>query len=317
MKAVFLDRSTFPASISMPAPDGINWVEYPSTTEEQVIERCQGAQVIVANKALIKRMHMTQLPDLKLIAVTATGTNNVDLEACKEFGIAVVNATGYGTDSVAEHALMLMLAMTRNLKLYLQANETKHWSDSPFFHDPVAPINTLAGKTLTIVGRGTLGLDVAEKAEAMGMSILFAERLTSSETRTGYTPFKTALEQADFLSLHCPLTTETQFLMNKETFKLLKPTCVLINTGRGPLVNEEDLLEALNSGKLAGAALDVTQSEPPAKTDTIWQLAKLPNVIVTPHVAWAANESMQRLMDQILSKVSEFKNGQEILNLAQ
>lgn len=318
MNAVFLDRATFTDTINMPTDIGLNdWQNFETTSPDQVIERCKNADIVITNKVVFNTENLTQLPKLKLIAVTATGVNNIDLEACSKLNITVVNATAYGTDSVAEHALMLMLALNRNLPAYMSANTQKQWSDSPFFHDPLAPIHTLASKTLCIVGKGELGKGMAKRAMALDMNVVFAERPSAQTIREGYTPFEDAFKNADVISLHCPLTPQTQHLINKQTLSLLKPTALLINTGRGALVNEVDLLEHLKAGQLAGAGLDVANVEPPAKTDPIWDLAALPNVIVTPHVAWAAEESMQRLMDQIGIKIQKFISHDPITNLAQ
>jgi glycerate dehydrogenase len=307
MKAVFLDRGTFPTYINIPPPEGIeSWVEYEISEPKETLKRCQKAQIILTNKVVLDRHIIEQLPDLELICVTATGMNNIDLEACKDQNVQVVNATDYGTQSVAEHVIMLMLSLSRNLPTYLKANEQKTWSKSPFFCDLQAPVNNLNSMTLTIVGNGTLGRAVSSLASAFGMRIVLAERPESSEIRPGYTEFTKAIRQADVVSLHCPLTQETQHLFKESTFKLMKPSALLINAGRGPLVNEADLLRALESGVIAGAALDVTQSEPPSTDDVIWKLAALPNVIVTPHIAWAADEAMQTLINQILAKIENF-----------
>lgn len=310
MKAVFLDRGTFPERIQLSQPDRISeWVEFTTTDSEQRLVRCQNAQIILTNKVIMDRALIEQLPELRLICVTATGVNNVDLEACRERGIQVTNAADYGTQSVSEHVLMLMLALNRNLASYLDANRSRSWSKSPFFSDLQAPIHTLAGKQLTIVGRGTLGSAVSRLAQAFGMTVRYAEHRHASEIRPGYTDFDEALSQGDFVSLHCPLTAATENLIRRETLMLMKPGACLINTGRGGLINERDLYDALQSKVLAGAALDVTRNEPPAEDDFIWTLAELPNVLCTPHIAWAADESMQTLINQVLARIEAFCDG--------
>lgn len=307
MKAVFLDRGTFPTRIKITPPEGVNsWIEHEQTRPEEILDRCQKAQIILTNKVVLTREIIESLPDLKLVCVTATGMNNVDLETCKERNVTVVNATDYGTQSVAEHVMMLILALARNLPTYLEANQKKSWSDSPFFCDFQAPVRNLSNLTLTILGHGTLGSAVANLAKAFGMKILLAERPGSNNIRPGYTDFETSLRQGDVISLHCPLSEETHHLINQQTLSLMKDSALLINAGRGPLVNEADLLTALQENKLAGAALDVTQTEPPGRDDIIWKLAELSNVIVTPHIAWAADEAMQTLINQILSKIEQF-----------
>ncbi len=307
MKAHFLDRGSFPSHIKITPPDSLSsWQAFDRTNADQTIAHCQNAEIILTNKVVISRQHIEQLPHLKLIGVTATGTNNVDLEACRDAGIKVVNATDYGTQSVAEHVLMLMLSLARNLPTYLDSNHNKSWSNSAFFCDWVAPIRLLHNRTLTIIGHGTLGKAVARLATAFNMKIVIAEHRGAQKTRPGYTPFELAISQADFLSLHCPLTSATENLINRETLGLMKPSAFLVNTGRGPLVNEQDLLTVLQQGQIAGVALDVTAIEPPPNDSIIWQLNTLPNVIITPHIAWAADEAMQNLIDQIMTKIDLF-----------
>lgn len=310
MKGAFLDRGTFPDELALQPPAAITeWTEYRLTSAEQRLERLANCQLALVNKVVLDAPLLKQLPKLECIAVTATGTNNVDLDYCSEAGIRVFNAVGYASEAVGEHALMLMLALARNLKEYLADADQRGWSDSAFFLHRVAPIQNLAGRTLTIIGRGTLGDALASRAEALGMNICYAERAGADTVRPGYTEFKTALAQAEVLSLHCPLTPATAELINAETLALLKPGCVLINTGRGGLINETAVLDALRTGQLGGAGLDVTINEPPLPSDTIWRLAEHPRVIVTPHVAWASNEAMSILLRQIETKITTWLSG--------
>ncbi|MFQ3229625.1 D-2-hydroxyacid dehydrogenase [Reinekea sp.] len=317
MKATFLDRATIPPHIDLTTPNAIKtWENFDNLASDEIINQCMSSDIILTNKAVLTKDIINQLPALKLICVTATGTNNVNLDACRKNNIAVVNATNYGTASVAEHTLMLILALSRNLPRYLESLKTKEWSKSPFFYHYAGQIQSLAGKTLTIVGYGTLGRAVAERASAIGMNIIRAEQPDAQQIREGYTDFYQAIKQADVLSLHCPLTEKTTNLIDKATLALLKPSCILINTGRGGLVNEKDLLAALTSEQILAAGLDVAETEPPSPNGTIWQLALLPNVIVTPHVAWAADDSMQRLINQIMTKIEDFVEHRPIDNLA-
>lgn len=317
MKATFLDRATIPPHIDLTTPNAIKtWENFDNLASDEIINQCMSSDIILTNKAVLTKDIINQLPALKLICVTATGTNNVNLDACRKNNIAVVNATNYGTASVAEHTLMLILALSRNLPRYLESLKTKEWSKSPFFYHYAGQIQSLAGKTLTIVGYGTLGRAVAERASAIGMNIIRAEQPDAQQIREGYTDFYQAIKQADVLSLHCPLTEKTTNLIDKATLALLKPSCILINTGRGGLVNEKDLLAALTSEQILAAGLDVAETEPPSPNGTIWQLALLPNVIVTPHVAWAADDSMQRLINQIMTKIEDFVEHRPYINLA-
>jgi len=310
MKGAFLDRGTFPDELALQPPAAItDWTEYPLTQTEQRLERLADCQLAVVNKVVLDAPLLAQLPKLECIAVTATGTNNVDLDYCSDAGITVINAVGYASEAVGEHALMLMLALARNLKEYLADADQRGWSDSPFFCNRVAPIQNLAGRTLTIIGRGALGDALASRAEALGMKLCYAERAGADSVRNGYTDFATALGEADVLSLHCPLTAATERLINAETLAMLKPGCVLINTGRGALIDESAVLDALRTGQLGGAGLDVATNEPPLPSDTIWRLAEHPRVIVTPHVAWASNEAMAILLRQIEAKLTTWLNG--------
>ena len=307
MKAVFLDAGTFPERININLPDGItDWQSYHVTAPADCLARCRDAGIILTNKIVLTADTIAQLLHTRLICVTATGVNNVDLAACRRRGIKVINATNYGNHSIAEHVLMLMLNLIRALPVYQQANRRKAWSDSEFTHDMQAPLQQLHGRTLTIFGAGSLGTAVADVCRALGMQVILAERPTAGTVRPGYTEFRSALAMADAISIHCPLNEQTHDLFNAEVLALCKPSAILINASRGGIVNETALLQALQAGRLAGAGLDVTTTEPPGKDDLIWTLAELPNVIVTPHIAWASDEAMQTLMDQIMTKVEQF-----------
>ncbi|WP_394169703.1 D-2-hydroxyacid dehydrogenase [Saccharospirillum alexandrii] len=307
MKAVFLDAATFPDEQTLTPPDTVtDWQSFDKTSPEQRLERLQQADIALVNKVVLDAPLLARLPDLKCIGVTATGTNNVDLEVCRARGIAVFNATGYAVDAVGEHCIMMMLALARNLKAYLRDADNKGWSQSPFFCNRIAPINTLSGKRLVIVGKGDLGTAVATRAQALGLSVIYAERPGAETVRPGYTAFETALSLADVMSLHCPLTDQTRGMINQYTLSLMQPHALLINSGRGDLVVEPDLLDALTRGVIGAAALDVASSEPPPPEHIIWQLAALPNVIVTPHVAWSSDGAMARLLRQLEEKLNRW-----------
>lgn len=307
MKAVFLDAATFPDEQSLSPPAAVtDWQIFDKTAPDQRLERLHQADIAIVNKVVIDAPLLAQLPDLKCIGVTATGTNNVDLDVCRARGIAVFNATGYAVDAVGEHCIMVMLALARNLKAYLQDTQDKGWSQSPFFCHRMAPIYTLSGKRLVIVGKGDLGNAVASRAQALGLSVIYAERPGAESVRPGYTAFETALSLADVLSLHCPLTAETEGMINRHTLSLMQPHALLINSGRGGLVVEADLLDALTHGQIGAAALDVASSEPPPTDHIIWRLAALPNVIVTPHIAWSSDGAMARLLRQLEQKLNRW-----------
>lgn len=316
MKGVFLDRGTFPDFLTLTPPAAItDWREYPTTKPEQRAERLAGCDLAVVNKVVLDAELLARLPDLKCIAVTATGTDNVDLAACRERGISVINATGYAADAVGEHVVMLMLALARNLKRYLADARARGWSDSPWFCHPIAPIHTLTGRTLTILGHGALGEAVARRARGLGMTVCLAERPDAPRPRLGYTPFDQALGEADVLSLHCPLTKRTRRLINARTLEAVKPGCLLINTGRGALIDETAVLDALESGHLGGAGLDVAGTEPPPADDPVWRLAERDDVILTPHVGWASNEAMATLLTQIEDKLGRWVRGDSLPEL--
>jgi glycerate dehydrogenase len=307
MKAVFLDTATFPDEQTLtPPPSVTDWQTFDRTTPEQRLERLQQADIAIINKVVMDAPLLAQLPDLRCIGVTATGTNNVDLAVCKQRGIAVFNASGYARDTVGEHCIMIMLALVRNLKTYIQDEQHRGWSRSPFFCNRVAPIQTLTGKRLVIVGKGDLGEAVASRAQALGLSVIYSERPGVSTVRPGYTAFDTALSLADVLSLHCPLTADTKGMINRKTLSLMQPHALLINSGRGGLIVEADLLDALTHGGIGAAGLDVASEEPPPPDHIIWQLAELPNVIVTPHVAWASDGAMAILLKQLEQKLNRW-----------
>lgn len=316
MKGVFLDRGTFPDSLTIDPPKAVtDWQEFHQTEPSERLERLKGCDLAVVNKVVLDGDLIDQLPDLKCIAVVATGVNNIDLDACHRRNITVLNATGYGTDAVAEHAIMLMLALNRNLKAYLRDEADRGWSQSPFFCHRVAPIGTLSGQILAIVGKGDLGQATAQRAKALGMTVVYSERPGTKTPRPGYLAFEQALQMADVVSLHCPLTEQTRRMINRTSLGWMKPSATLINTGRGDLIDEADLLEAIDTGQIAGAGLDVATQEPPAANHPIWRLARYDNVIVTPHVAWASHEAMSRLLDQIHDKLALWSQGEPVDSL--
>ncbi|OQW83669.1 MAG: 2-hydroxyacid dehydrogenase [Nitrosomonas sp.] len=280
------------------------WQYYHDSTEAEVPERIRAAEVIVSNKVYISRDAIATAQRLKLICVAATGYNNVDLAAAAEYGVPVCNVRGYATPSVVEHVFMLMLNQARQFSSYQALVKRGGWQQSQFFCPLDYPVMELSGKTLGIIGHGELGHAVAHVAQAFGMQVLIADH-KGKPPRAGRTAFDDVLRQADFVTLHCPLSAETQHLMSQREFALMKPTAYLINTARGGLVNEADLLSSLSNGQIAGAAIDVIQGEPPSADNRI--LHELPpNLIVTPHVAWASRESRQRLLDQLAGNIEHF-----------
>lgn len=309
MNIVFLDSTGIPASQRIPSfsfPHQLT--EYAHTAAEQVLARAKDADIIITSKVILNREILSQLPKLKLIAVTATGTNNIDLVAAKTLGITVKNVTGYSSVTVPEHVIGMIYALKHRLIDYHRDQLlTERWATCGQFCYVDYPISDVQGSTLGIVGRGCIGNEVARLAQAVGMRVLFAEHQDATTIREGYTAFDEVLKQADVISLHCPLTPQTEQLINAKTLALMKPNACLINTGRGGLINEADLLQALQSGKLAGAALDVLVKEPPANDDALWLAAKTqPNLLITPHVAWVSDSALTTLVNKVAQNIEEF-----------
>lgn len=309
MNIVFLDSTGIPASHRIPSfsfPHQLT--EYAHTAAEQILARAKDADIIITSKVILNHEILSQLPKLKLIAVTATGTNNIDLVAAKALGITIKNVTGYSSVTVPEHVIGMIYALKHRLIDYHRDQLlTERWATCGQFCYVDYPISDVQGSILGIIGRGCIGNEVARLAQAVGMRVLFAEHQHATTIREGYTAFDEVLKQADVISLHCPLTPQTEQLINAKTLALMKPNACLINTGRGGLINETDLLQALQSGKLAGAALDVLVKEPPASDDALWLAAKTqPNLLITPHVAWASDSALTTLVNKVAQNIEEF-----------
>lgn len=309
LNIVFLDRTGIPATHNIPRPSfPHNWIEYDRTSAEETYERVKDADIVITSKVLFGRELLAKLPKLKLIAITATGTNNIDLVAAKELGIAVKNVTGYSSVTVPEHVLGMIFSLKHSLMSYHRDQVTSdRWATCGQFCYVDYPITDVRGSTLGVFGKGCLGTEVGRLAELVGMKVLYAEHKGATTIRDGYTPFEEVLKQADIVTLHCPLTETTQNLINAETLALMKPTAYLINTGRGSLVDEAALLHALENGVIAGAALDVLVKEPPAIDNPLIQAAKrLPNLLITPHVAWASDSAVTTLVNKVAQNIEEF-----------
>lgn len=304
-KIVFLDRATLPFRIDRPhAPH--TWQEFPSTRPEEVAKRLIGAKVAITNKVRLSKEALEKLPDLGLIAVAATGTNNVDIDYCKNRGILVSNIRDYANSSVPEHVFCLILALQRSLISYKR--DIAFWRQSDQFCLPLHPITDIAGSTFGIIGFGSLGRRVAEIAKCFGARVLVAERKWASSCRDGYTPFSTVLEQSDILSLHCPLNDETRNLIGAEELRKLKKNALLINTARGGLVDEEALVQALKEGSIGGAGFDVLSMEPPASGNPLLDV-ELPNFLLTPHVAWTSRQALEALCRQLIGNIDAYFSG--------
>lgn len=279
---------------------------YPQTSAQELPQRHPNAWCVITNKVKLDRQFFQARPNLRLICVTATGVNNVDLQAAADHGVTVANCKGYSTETVAQHTFMLLLALVRSLPQYQHAVAQGEWSRSSMFCLLDYPLRELQGMKLGIVGYGDIGQRVAEIARFFGMEILIAER-PECAPRTGRLLFKEVLARSDILTLHCPLTPDNAQLINAKTLALMQRGAFLINTARGGLINEQALLEALLEGKLGGAALDVLSTEPPPADHALLQ-AKLPNLILTPHCAWASAEARQTAIDQTAHNIERHQN---------
>ena len=308
MNIVFLDSTAIPKHIPIPRPSfPHNWVEYEYTSAEQTIERAKDADIIITSKVILSREVLQQLPKLKLIALTATGTNNVDLDAAKELGVTVKNVTGYSVTTVPEHVLGMIFALKHSLAGWQGDQITGKWTESKQFCYFDYPITDVKGSTLGVFGKGCLGTEVGRLANAVGMKVLYAEHKDATVCREGYTPFDEVLKQADIVTLHCPLTETTKNLMNAEALSKMKKGAFLINTGRGPLIDELALVDALKTGHLGGAALDVMVKEPPEKDNPLILAAKtMPNLIITPHIAWASDSAVTTLTKKVAQNIEDF-----------
>ncbi len=306
-RIVFLERNTIAADFRRPAFDH-EWIEFGESFQDQVVERLHGATIAISNKLSLREAELAQLPALKLIAIAATGSDNIDLQYCREHEIAVSNARGYAVNSVPEHVLMIMLALRRNLLAYRADVQNGLWQQSKQFCLLTHELHDISGSTLGIVGYGSVGKAMARLGESLGMRVLIAEHKHVSAIREGRTSFADTLQQSDVISLHCPLTDETRDLFRQPEFELMKPGALLINTARGALVDDADLIVALQTGAIAGAGYDALREEPPRHGSPLLDL-NLPNFIVTPHVAWASNEAVQALADQVIDNIQAFVAG--------
>ena len=307
-KIVVLDADTLPGRVfHFDFPHELT--VYGTTDAEETAVRVCGAYIVITNKVVISADIIADNPQLELIAVSATGVNNVDIEAAKAAGIAVCNVRAYGNESVAEHAFMLMVALMRNLPAYQRDVAAGLWEKSPVFCHYGAPIRDLNGKMLAVFGRGNIGRTLARYAQAFGMRVVFAEHKHAPAVREGYVSFEDAVRAADVLSLHCPLNAQTENMIGENELQQMKPGAVLINCGRGGLVDENALLAALKYGQIGGAGVDVLTEEPPKNGNPLLK-AHLPNLIVTPHTAWASREALDRLFDILLANINAFVKGE-------
>lgn len=306
-KIVFLDRSSVVAQLRQPAFPH-QWQEYPATRTEQVLERLHDATIAITNKVHLRRETLAKLPRLKMVAVSATGADNVDIAYCRERGIVVSNIRNYASHTVPEHVFMLMLALRRNLLAFRADVMQGEWQKAAQFCLFTQPVRDVYGSTLGIIGSGSIGKSVAQIAQAFGMKVMLAEHKGETTVRPGYTAFNTVLRDSDVLTLHLPLNEMTRHLIGQPEFECMRPGALLINTARGGLVDEAALLQALQSGRLGGAGFDVLAKEPPTEGHPLLDI-NLHNFILTPHVAWSGIEAMQTIADQLIDNIEAYIAG--------
>jgi glycerate dehydrogenase len=306
-KIVFLDRATLAPQIRLSRPAFEHeFVEFDHTAPDEVAARLAGATIAITNKVALTADVIAQLPALKLVAVAATGTDCVDKAACERHGVRVSNIRGYAVNTVPEHTFALMLALRRNLIAYRDDVLNGEWQKSGQFCFFNHAIHDLGGMTLGIIGEGVLGQRVAEIAKAFGMRPLFAAHKGREGLGPLYTPWDEVLATSDIITIHSPLTPQTRGMLSTPEFRAMKRKPLIINTARGGLVDEEALVRALDEGLIGGIGFDVLSGEPPADDNPLMRIAARPNVIVTPHVAWASDEAQQSLADQLMNNIDRF-----------
>ena len=313
MQAVFLDRQTFDNKILLTHikqhTDALTC--YQTTQPADTVSRCQNAEIIITNKVVLSAKILEQLPKLKLICIAATGTNNVDIKTATSLGIAVTNVSGYANHSVTQYIFSQILEYYSQTSHHHKNTEQGLWQTSPTFCYHGNGINELAGKTLGIIGYGSLGHSVARLAKAFGMKVMIAERKSASKIREGRNSFTRVLQSADIISLHCPQTIETEQLVNDFFLQEMKSTAMLINTARGALIDNQALINALTNEKIAYAVLDVLEQEPPSRDHPLLG-CDLPNLKITAHIAWASFQAQQRLIELIADNILAFKQERSV-----
>lgn len=302
-KIVFLDRETLDANLRKPNFPH-DYTEYAQSSPADVVERLKGATIAITNKVPLREEALKQLPDLKLIAVAATGTDVIDKAYTTANGITVSNIRNYAFNTLPEHVIALIFALRRNLVNYVDSVRRGRWQEANQFCYFDYPIYDIAGSTLGIIGYGALGKSIATRAEALGMKLLINDVVPGPDI----VDIPTILREADVVTLNLPLTPQTKNLIGAKELASMKKTAILINTARGGIVDEQALADALRNGVIAGAGFDVLTVEPP-KAGNILLDPTIPNLIVTPHVAWASKEAMQVLADQLIDNIDAFVAG--------
>ena len=319
MKLVVLERNNAGKDIDVSCFEKFGEVKYyPNTVAENTAERVKDADIIMANKAPLNETTLKNAPNVKLICLLATGFDNVDLAYCKNRGIKVTNVVNYCTSTVAQHTLLLALALSEKLAFYDDYVKSGAYSAQDRFSNFDRAFYDLEGKTWGIVGMGSIGRRVAALAQAFGCRVIFYSA-SGKSTCTDYqrVEFETLLREADILSLHCPLSDRTRGLINKEAFAQMKDNAILVNVARGPVVDTQALYEALVTNQIAGAGLDVLEREPMAKDNPLAQIKDSTKLIITPHMAWASVESRTHLVEEVVKNIEAFLAGENrnVVNL--
>ena len=310
MKIVCLDKDTYAADLNLHHPSfDHEWVEYSQTSPDEILQRLEGAQVCITNKVPMRAETLKQLPDLKMISVSATGYDVIDVPACREHGVVVSNVRGYAENTVPEHTFALILALRRGIAGYRQDVINGEWQKSGQFCFHTHMIRDLANSTLGIIGEGVIGQGVARIARGFGMKIHFAAHKGVEGLGPLYTPFEQVLEESDIITMHCPLNAHTRDTLGAPEFAKMKRKPLIINTSRGGLVNEAAVVDALEAGQISGIGFDVFTKEPIAADNPLLRVIERPDVILTPHVAWASREAQTECWRQTIANIENFAAG--------
>jgi len=312
VKIAFLDRSTIRADIAVRQPDfSHSWSEYETTeTPQQANERLQDIDIVITNKVPITEPLIAACPELKMVAVAATGVDHIDIEACKAHGITVSNIRNYALCTVPEHVIGMILSLRRQILQYRQEVIEGRWQRENNFCFFDRPIQDISGATLGIIGYGAIGQATAQLAHALGMHVQYTSRSAKAADFAKPVDLDTLLRTSDVISCHCPLTLQTHHLLDTAAFEKMKSSAIVINSARGDIVDEQALADALTQNKIAAVAIDVLPQEPPASNSPMMQLANRTNVILTPHTAWASQQAMQTLANQLIDNIEAFVAGE-------
>ncbi|MFT4020312.1 MAG: D-2-hydroxyacid dehydrogenase [Acinetobacter sp.] len=288
----------------------VEYTEYQQLSQEQLYQQVFDQDVIIISDLIIDEQVLQNNPNLKLLALCSTGYNHVNIDLLHQHGVQVCNIRGYAGDAVAEHAFALMIQLIKNFSQQVEGVKQGKWTTGQSSFYLAAPMRELKGKTLTILGKGEIGESLAQKAQAFGMHVIFSERKNAENCREGYVPFEQAIQQADILSLHCELNESTHHLIDASVLSQMKPESILINVGRGGLVKDTDLTQALQKQQLSGFGADVLDQEPPAADHPLLLLQQQhPNVLITGHIAWGTDEAQQRLFDILQDNINKNMQG--------